>query len=59
MGRGVTEAYGPGERQYGEWTLPAVGPAVELQVLTGIDHFEHLDPGSGALDPVRDALEDI
>ena len=29
---------------------------VDLQVLAGTGHFEHLDPGSGALDPVWAAL---
>ncbi len=35
----------------------AAGPAADLQVLPGIGHFEHLDPGSAALDPVWDALD--
>ena len=34
----------------------AAGPVADLQVLAGVGHFEHLDPGSGALDPVWAAL---
>jgi len=37
----------------------AAGAAAELTVLPGVGHFEHLDPGSAALEPVYLALETL
>jgi acetyl esterase/lipase len=37
----------------------ALGMDVELRVLEGVGHFEHLDPGSNAVAAMRAALDDL
>ena len=37
----------------------ALGMQVELRVLEGVGHFEHLDPDSSAVAAMRSALDDL